>query len=255
MEGTDGEQEIQGKQDEKGDDGMEESAADDEKQREAEEEEQKDVEMGNLVKERIAFIEAEEKRRTRGERGKWDYIGKEYGLRRGEAVDVSEGWDFTRQQHREAIDKYMERMKTRTIISRIGRPREEEHERFIQTLCERQENQKNYYVCEQKDKGATTTRWARKLRGAETIRTGPGGREKTITNAPEVIMEMRAVDKGAHTERSWEERVGCGLRRQLEMDKQKIKLIAAVEKGDTGRRLFMAKRQKGMEHEDETEIK
>ena len=70
MEGTDGEQEMQEKQDEKGDDGMEESAADDEKQRETEEDEQKDVEMGNLVKERIAFIEAEEKRRTRGERGK-----------------------------------------------------------------------------------------------------------------------------------------------------------------------------------------
>ena len=72
VEGTDGEQEIQGKQDEKGDDGMEESAADDEKKREADDEEQKDVEMGNLVKERIAFIEAEEKRITRGERGKWD---------------------------------------------------------------------------------------------------------------------------------------------------------------------------------------
>ena len=82
-------------------------------------------------------------------------------MRRGDAVDVSEGWDFTRQQHREAIGKYLERMQTRTMISRIGRPREEEHEKFIQKLCETQEHQKNYYVYEQKDKGATTTRWAR----------------------------------------------------------------------------------------------
>ena len=44
---------------------MEESAADDEERRETEEDEQKDVEMGNLVKERIAFMEAEEKKENR----------------------------------------------------------------------------------------------------------------------------------------------------------------------------------------------
>ena len=68
-------------------------------------------------------------------------------------------------------------------------------------------------------------------------------------------MEMEAAERRARDERSWEEKIGCGIRRQLDMDEQKIKLVATVERRDIAGILFVAKRQKGVEHEDETGIK
>ena len=56
------------------------------------------------------------------------------------------------------MGRYIEKTRARVIINRIDKPRREEHDKFVRELCEMQERKKNYFVCEQKDKGATNTR-------------------------------------------------------------------------------------------------
>ena len=118
---------------------------------------QEDVDMGALVRERIAFIEAEEKRvkigRRTTARRKWSYIGEEFGLQPGEAMDISEGWDFTKPRHREAAGRYLEKIKPKVIINRIEEPRRGEHNNFVRELCGMQSRKKSYFVHEQRDKG------------------------------------------------------------------------------------------------------
>ena len=79
-----------------------------------------DVDMGDLVSERIAFIEAEVERTasssTPGSAETYSPtrvtdICQEFGLQTGDVMDLRNGWDFTSPRHRAAAQRYIEVVK------------------------------------------------------------------------------------------------------------------------------------------------
>ena len=42
-------------------------------------------------------------------------MGKSYGLRPGEAMDLTNGWDFTLERHRDAAIEYVKKVKPRLV--------------------------------------------------------------------------------------------------------------------------------------------